>query len=111
MRRTVVLVALLLASGVTAAALDSAAQDDLVAKGHAIAEQDCARCHAIGPTGKSQLPIAPAFRTLSERYPIEDLEEALAEGIVSGHPEMPEFVFSPSEVDALIAYLQSVQPE
>jgi mono/diheme cytochrome c family protein len=106
MSRIVAFIVLLLAGAAPAAA---ATQDDLVAQGHAIAEADCARCHAIGPTGDSQLPIAPAFRTLSERYPVKDLEEALAEGIVSGHPEMPEFEFQPEEIDALIAYLQSVQ--
>jgi mono/diheme cytochrome c family protein len=87
-----------------------AAAQDLVAEGRALAEEKCARCHAIGLEGESTLPIAPAFRTLSERYPVGDLEEALAEGIVSGHPAMPEFVFAPEEVAALIAYLQSVQP-
>ena len=33
----------------------------------------------------------------SARYPIEDLAESLAEGIVSGHPDMPIFVFSPQD--------------
>jgi hypothetical protein len=33
------------------------------------------------------------FRTLGKRYPIEALEEALGEGIISGHPDMPEFRF------------------
>lgn len=50
-------------------AVPALAQDDPVAAGHAIAEENCARCHAIGPEGDSQLPIAPPFRTLSERYP------------------------------------------
>ena len=85
--RSILATALLLA-----AAMPALAQDELVAQGHALAEEKCARCHAIGPEGESTLPIAPAFRTLSERYPVDDLEEALAEGIVSGHPAMPEFV-------------------
>lgn len=93
-----------------AAAMPAVAQDDLVAAGHALAEEKCARCHAIGAEGESTLPIAPAFRTLSERYPVEDLAEALAEGIVSGHPAMPEFMFEPDEIGALIAYMKSVQP-
>ena len=47
------------------------------------------------------------------RYPAESIEEALAEGIVSGHPDMPEFVFEPAEIDAIVAYLDSLsaQPE
>ena len=34
---------------------------------------------------------APPLRNLHERYPVEDLEESLAEAIRTGHPAMPEF--------------------
>lgn len=102
--------AILLTVALASAAMPALAQDDQVAAGRALAEESCARCHAIGTEGESQLPIAPPFRTLSERYPVDDLAEALAEGIVSGHPAMPEFVFEPDEIAALIAYLKSVQP-
>jgi len=37
------------------------------------------------------------------------LEEALGEGLLSGHPDMPEFVFGPRDVGAIIRYLQSIQ--
>lgn len=86
-------------------------QEDWVAEGKALAEASCARCHAIGTEGESTHETAPPFRTLSERYPVGDLEEALVEGIVSGHEDMPEFVFAPEEAEALIAYMQSVQPD
>jgi mono/diheme cytochrome c family protein len=79
------------------------------ARGLKIAQRNCSQCHAIGPKGESRNAAAPPFRTLSQRYPIEMLEEALAEGMLTGHPEMPEFRFSPSEIDDLIAYLKSVQ--
>jgi cytochrome c len=49
------------------------------------------------------------MRTLGKRYPIEYLEEALGEGIVSGHPDMPEFEFAPADVGAIVAYLKSIQ--
>jgi cytochrome c len=84
---------------------------DLIAQGRALAEENCARCHAIGSDGESAHPSAPPFRTLSEFYPVTDLGEALAEGIVSGHPDMPVLHFEAGEVEALIAYLQSVQPK
>jgi hypothetical protein len=61
--------------------------------------------------GDSPHKEAPPFRTLSAKYPIEDLAESLAEGIVSGHPDMPIFVFSPHDVEAIIEYLQSVQAQ
>jgi cytochrome c len=42
---------------------------------------NCARCHSIDRVSPSPLKIAPPFRTLHLRYPIETLGEALAEGI------------------------------
>ena len=59
--------------------------------------------------GALLLPIAPPFRTLHERYPVDDLEEPLAEGIVTGHPTMPEFRFDPGQVGDIIAYLKSLE--
>lgn len=88
----------------------AATADDLD-RGRAILEENCSRCHATGTEGNSPLPAAPAFRQLGENYPVADLAEALAEGIVTGHPAMPEFTFEPDEIDAIIAYLQSLQPE
>jgi len=88
----------------------AAAQTSVVARGEAIARQHCARCHAIGQTGESPMGLAPAFRELPKRYPIEFLAEALAEGIVTGHPAMPRFVFDPREIDALLAYMGSLAP-
>lgn len=85
------------------------ADDKLVEKGRAIVQQNCARCHAIGTTGESTHPKAPPFRIVVKRYPVEDLAEALAEGIVSGHPAMPEFVFQPPQISAILAYLDSLK--
>lgn len=80
-----------------------------VAAGRAMAETHCARCHAIGRDGVSPLPISPPFRDLHKRYPVESLQEALAEGVVTGHPDMPEFRFAPEDIDHLIAYLKSLE--
>lgn len=85
------------------------ASADPVSHGKALVEANCARCHAIGRTDKSSHPDAPAFRVLSQRYPIVDLEEALAEGISTGHPDMPEWVASPDQIDAILAYIESLQ--
>ena len=84
--------------------LSPAAQRGLV-----ILRTNCSRCHAIGKVGDSPLPIAPPFRTLHERYPVQDLEEPLAEGIITGHPTMPEFRFDPGQVGDIIAYLKSLE--
>ena len=78
--------------------------------GRTIAENKCSACHAIGATGSSPFREAPPFRLLSDRYPIRDLEEALAEGIVTGHPAMPVWIFEPTEISDLLGYIESVQP-
>jgi len=77
--------------------------------GEALLTKDCGSCHAVGKTGDSPNKEAPPFRTLGQRYPIESLEEALGEGIVTGHPDMPEFSFDADQVGAIIAYLKSIQ--
>jgi cytochrome c len=89
----------------------AAAEKGLAGKGEVLVRENCSRCHAIGKEGDSLHPEAPPFRTLSRKYPIEDLAESLAEGIVSGHPDMPIFVFGPDDVEAIIQYLQSVQAQ
>lgn len=94
-----------------AATVTRAADKTLVDKGEVLVRENCLRCHAIGKEGDSPHPEAPPFRTLSSKYPIEDLAESLAEGIVSGHPDMPIFVFSPHDVEAIIEYLQSIQAQ
>ncbi len=78
-------------------------------KGFSILSANCARCHAIGKTGDSPFKPAPPFRTLHNRYPVESLEESLGEGIVTGHPAMPEFQFEPDQVGDIIAYLKSLE--
>jgi mono/diheme cytochrome c family protein len=98
--------ALMLICAASAAAAQSAADSK---RGEALVTRDCSRCHAVARTGESTHPEAPPFRTLGKRYPIESLEEALGEGIISGHPDMPEFTFENSDVGAIIAYLKSIQ--
>jgi len=77
--------------------------------GRDIAQEHCARCHGVGRVDDSPLPQAPPFRRLHERYPVEQLAEAFAEGIVVGHTEMPVFEFEPAQVEALLAYFKSLE--
>ena len=83
------------------------------ARGEFYARENCSTCHAVGPVGVSPYPLAPPFRTLSKKYDVEGLAEALAEGIVVGNTglrQMPMFVLSVDEIDDLIAYLKSLEP-
>jgi len=99
----------LLAAGTVMMVIGSAAAQDLVEEGRAFAEKNCANCHAVGKEGDSRLPVAPPFRTLHEKYPVENLEEALAEGIITSHPAMPVFQLEPPQIAALIEYLNSLK--
>jgi len=78
-------------------------------QGKRLALTHCARCHSIDKVSQSPLKIAPPFRTLHERYPVDTLQEALAEGIVTGHPSMPEFRFDAAQVGDFIAYLKTLE--
>ena len=95
-------------AGLAFLTMSAAADERAKERGRAIAEAKCARCHAIAAKGESPMALAPPFRELHGRYPVEHLAEAFAEGIVVGHPAMPEFRFDPPEIDALLAYLQSL---
>jgi cytochrome c len=81
-----------------------------VMAGKAFAQANCSHCHSIDRVTASTLVIAPPFRTLHLRYPVESLEEALGEGIVTGHPSMPEFRLDPGQVGDFIVFLKSLEP-
>ena len=87
------------------------AQSSPTARGQAIAEKLCSRCHAVRREGESPMGLAPPFRDLPKRYPVDHLAEALAEGIVTGHPAMPRFTFEPREIEALLTYIAGLAPE
>jgi len=78
-------------------------------RGLTIARTYCARCHSIDKVSESPLKIAPPFRTLHQRYPVTDLEEPLGEGIVTGHPTMPEFRFEPDQIHDFIEFLKTLE--
>jgi cytochrome c len=92
-------------------AANANAQDDTPTRqrreGQSIVVNKCSGCHAVGRSGESPNPNAPAFRTLHERYPIDSLAEALAEGTIT--PDEPEWTFSGREVGAILSYISKIQ--
>jgi cytochrome c len=78
-------------------------------RGQTFALNNCARCHSIDRVSESPLRIAPPFRTLHNRYPVETLGEALAEGIETGHPTMPMFQLDPDQIHDLLSYLKTLE--
>jgi tetratricopeptide (TPR) repeat protein len=84
--------------------------DRLVAEGRMLAEKNCAWCHAIGRTGESANLRAPAWRDLHKRHPIQALREPLTRGIIRPHDEMPKFELTETEIDTVVAYINSLGP-
>jgi mono/diheme cytochrome c family protein len=78
-------------------------------RGQTLVRANCSRCHATDKVSASPLEIAPPFRELHRRYPIEDLEESLVEGIRTGHDNMPEFRFDVGQAADIIAYLKTLE--
>jgi cytochrome c len=78
-------------------------------RGRTFAITNCARCHSVDKVTQSPLKIAPPFRALHLRYPVEDLAEALAEGIETGHPTMPAFQLAPDQIHDLLSYLKTLE--
>jgi mono/diheme cytochrome c family protein len=91
-----------------AAAPARAVEAEGVALGRDLVATYCADCHAIEKTGESTHPEAPPLRDLHLRYELEWLSEALVEGLVSGHADMPEFEFDPQQAEAIVGYLESL---
>ena len=70
---------------------------------------NCARCHSIDKVSESPLKLAPPFRELHRRYPVETLQEAFAEGIRTGHQNMPEYRLDGDQIGDVIAYLKTLE--
>jgi cytochrome c len=85
------------------------AQEGRIQRGRTFVQTNCATCHAVGRVGESPLQEAPPFRKLGRLYPLENLAEALAEGIITGHPSMPEFQLDAAQINDVIAYLGTIQ--
>ena len=86
-----------------------AQQSPAAQRGMTFIRVHCAECHAIGKVGESPLTIAPAFRTLHLKYPVENLRRPLSEGIVANHPTMPQFRLEADQVSDVITYLETLE--
>jgi cytochrome c len=100
----------LVVSCVTLLLLGTAAQaQDPARQGRTILQDFCARCHSIRKAGDSPQKTAPPFRTLGRSFDMDQFAQDLRRGILSGHPDMPEYKFSEDDARAVTAYLRSIQ--
>ena len=91
-------------------ALDAAesGQLQLAARGKAILQDKCGRCHAIEAVGESPLKTAPPMRDIYGRFNPRELQAELSEGKVSKHRDMPQIDFSDEDVHAFLTYLYAL---
>jgi mono/diheme cytochrome c family protein len=104
-------IAALVAAMLFAGAASAPAHADELAHGRQLAEDMCGTCHAIGPEDETENVEAPTFSEIAGRYSVWDLQEALAEGIVVGHEDMPEFTLTPQQINALLTYMDTLTPD
>ena len=109
MARLLKIGALALAGALVGPAVFAQTQEPTVQRGLTFVRANCARCHAIDKVSLSPLAIAPPFRDLHKRYPIDSLQEAFAEGIQTGHQNMPVFRLDPDQIGDVIAYLKTLE--
>lgn len=94
------------------AAVPALGADAGVERGKALAEQYCARCHAIGMSDTSPYPPAPLWREVVQTRDIDAFALAFQEGRLvhhEGQQQMPDFVFSPEQIADLIAYIKTLR--
>jgi cytochrome c len=94
----------------SALAQSPAAQSPAAQRGLTFVRVHCAQCHSIDKVSESPLTIAPPFRTLHQKFPIESLRPRLAEGIMATHPTMPQFRLDADQISDVIAYIGTLQP-
>ena len=83
--------------------------DPAAQRGFVFVKANCSRCHAIDKVSPSPFKPAPPFRALHQRYPVDSLAEAMAEGIVTGHSTMPEFRLDPDQIADVLAFLRTLE--
>jgi mono/diheme cytochrome c family protein len=69
----------------------------------------CAQCHSIDVASESPLKIAPPFRDLHLRFPVDTLTRRLSEGITANHPTMPQFRLEADQTNDVVAFIKSLQ--
>jgi cytochrome c len=89
----------------TLPAFGAAAQD--AEEGRDLARQWCAACHLVEPGGTVASDVAPSFPQIARTGALTP--DRLRGWLSDPHPPMPNLSLSRAEIDALIAYLQSLK--
>jgi len=95
------------------AAAAASAQDAVIAKGQQVyADQKCGLCHSIGDKGNKKGPLDGVGSKLSAaeiRLWMTDAKAMTAKTKATRKPDMKSYTLPKEDLDALIAYLQSLK--
>jgi mono/diheme cytochrome c family protein len=94
-----------LAGAALSVAAVAAAEGD-AEQGRALADAWCASCHQVAPGGTAT-DAAPAFPTIANDPGMT--QQRLRGWLVAPHPPMPDFHLTRAEIDAIIAYLETLR--
>ena len=108
-RKLTLILLLIFAISSIFASVPAFADAQSIRRGKSFAQAICSQCHSIDRTTRSPRTAAPPFRMLHKQYPVETLEDALGEGLSTGHPRMPEFRLDPGQVGDFISFLKSLE--
>lgn len=115
MRRTSVVLALVLSAGLSGCVSSPPAPEPqplsaAAERGRSFALRACGGCHALGSGRQSANAVAPSFATIRMRHTSLALERALADIAREGHGEMPPIYMTAGEIEDLVAYVESLEP-
>jgi tetratricopeptide (TPR) repeat protein len=88
----------------------TAETDQRVRQGAALAEKYCSACHAVGNIGASPNKDAPEFRNINQGNGLYFLREPITQSVFAKHEKMPQFNLPFSEIDTVVAYINSISP-
>ncbi len=83
------------------------AESSDVAKGHALAQANCARCHVVTASGKAGWTNAPSFGSIANR-PTTTMA-SLEQVVEQPHMKMVNLPRSPAEARQIAAYIMSLR--
>ncbi|MCZ7595452.1 cytochrome c [Hyphomicrobium sp.] len=75
--------------------------------GHAYAQKVCADCHAVEKDTNFLFTDIPSFQEVADSQGMSP--RALAVWLQTSHPNMPDFIIPPDDMDNVIAYIMSLR--
>jgi mono/diheme cytochrome c family protein len=76
-------------------------------RGHEYAQKHCSDCHAIEKDDQLLLGDVPTFQEVADSQGMSP--RALAVWLQTSHPNMPDFIIPPDDMDNVIAYIMSLR--